>query len=441
MTAVFDQERLLGVLTARGLVSSKELQAATGKSQASISRALAELSARIVKVGGARSTRYGLPKLIRGEAAQQPIRWIDEQGASTQIGLLTFLSNDTIHIDSSYLSTRGLAHDSRALPWFMAPLRAQGFLGRLHAQRLNVTGLTDNPERWSLEDSLFSALHLHDAAGAMVLGIAAPARNHPLLPLTSQALGGALDHHAQDVAGTLPAGSSAGGEQPKFLAIMDTGEHVLVKFTPPRGTPAGERWSDLLHAEALASQVLSGYGADVAKTRVLETTRRTYLLSARFDRVGAHGRRHVVSIGDAHRAFVPDAYVNWAVSTAALARQGRLEVVAAEQAAALLSFGRLIGNADMHSGNLGLRVDLAGMSKGRFKLAPVYDMLPMRWRPNVAQGDDEYWPFEPEPAELRSAAAKPAREFWSQLSHHPRVSQSLRKVAGDMASRFLVEPG
>ena len=51
------------------------------------------------------------------------------------------------------------------------------------------------------------------------------------------------------------------------------------------------------------------------------STRRTYLISERFDRIGAHGRRHVVSIGAAHAGFIATGYNNWSASCEQLARQ------------------------------------------------------------------------------------------------------------------------
>jgi hypothetical protein len=72
---------------------------------------------------------------------------------------------------------------------------------------------------------------------------------------------------------------------------------------------------------------------------------------------------------------------------AASARQRRLTELDAERAAALLAFGRLIAKSDMHSGNLSLFVELEDLAKGRFTEAPLYDMLPMRWRPNPVLGE------------------------------------------------------
>jgi serine/threonine protein kinase HipA of HipAB toxin-antitoxin module len=255
------------------------------------------------------------------------------------------------------------------------------------------------------------------------------------VPADGQALRSALDHLAQDVAEHLPAGSSAAGEQPKFVATLEGGQHVIVKFTPPRGTPFGERWHDLLHAECLAGQVLADHGVEVARSRIVESATRTYLVSERFDRVGPTGRLHVVAIFDVHQAFVPGAFHHWAATAAALARQNRLSKLDAERVAALRGFGQLIGNTDMHGGNLALRVSLENLAAARFSLAPVYDMLPMRWRPQDALGWSDYAPFEPDRAALCGPATGPALDFWSRLEAHAGVDRKLRQVAGEMARR------
>jgi hypothetical protein len=429
-----DHERILGVLARRGIVSSRELQQAVGKSQATVSRLLAELSTQVLALGKARSARYALPHGIRGLGAQQPIQWTDEAGHVRSLGMLSFLAGGLVHIDSPFVQTPV----ANALPWFLAPLKAQGFLGRLHAQRLlglsPDAGTTGDPDRWNLETVLYSALHLADAPGAVHLGTLPVAAPEPLPALSERrSLAFQLDQRADDVARTLPAGSSAGGEQPKFLAVLNPGRHALVKFTPPRGTPFGERWHDLLLAEHLASGVLADHGVPVATSHIVRSARRTYLVSERFDRVGLHGRQHAVAIGDIHTAFVPGPYVNWAGTAAALARQGRLSALDADRAAALIAFGRLIGNSDMHSGNLSLGVTLEGLAKPRFSLAPVYDMLPMRWRPNPQLGGaPDYSPFELDPPSLASGAAIPARDFWRRLEALHEVSAELRAVAGQM---------
>jgi hypothetical protein len=428
-----DHQQILGMLASRGIATSRELQSATGKSQPTVSRLLDDLSAQVLALGRARSTRYGLPKSIHGLSAQQPVLWTSEEGRTTRIGTLSLLAHDIVHVDTDLVE--GIT--AGALPWYLAPLQAQGFLGRLLAQRLAPHGVDTDPQRWSVETVLFAALHLHDAPGALSLGEPVSAHRHEPLPVDRRRLPAALDALALDVARTLPAGSSAGGEQPKFLALMEDGRHVLVKFTPPRGTPFGERWSDLLHAESLASSVLAAHGVPVATTSVVQSAARTYLLSERFDRVGERGRRHVVPVGAVHGAFVAGPYTHWAASCEALARQRRLSQVDAARAAALLQFGRLIGNTDMHSGNLGLIVQPQDLAKGRFSLAPVYDMLPMRWRPDaLVGGASDYSPFEPDALSAASAAAVPAVDFWSRLASLDVVSRALREVASEMARRI-----
>lgn len=359
--------------------------------------------------------------------------WTDEGGCVRQFGLLIFLAGDRVHVESDFVQ----APASKSLPWFLAPLRAHGFLGRLHARRLEGSGLGGDPDQWGLESALFAALHLHDAPGAIGIGDSVKHQMLSHVFAEEDDLPATLDHLAKDVASTLPAGSSAGGEQPKFLATLDAEQHVIVKFTPPRGTLFGERWHDLLHAECLALEVLKRHGVEVASSRVIESQTRTYLVSDRFDRVGPLGRRHAVYIGHAHEAFVPDRYSNWAATASALARQGRLSTLDAERAAALLAFGRLVGNTDMHSGYLGLMVALEDIGRGRFTLAPVYDMLPMRWRPDAALGGaPDYTPFEPDKASASSPAAGLAREFWVELEAHPRVSAALKAVASEMSKRI-----
>ena len=429
-----DHQLILGMLASRGMATSRDLQYATGKSQATVSRLLTDLSNQILTLGRARTIRYGLPKSIHGMPSQQPVFWTYEDGSTRHIGTLSLLANDVVYVDTEVAQ----GYTTRALPWYLSPIRPQGFLGRLHAQRLAVHGVASNPDGWSVETTLFAALHLHDPPGAMSIGEPTPSEHvHSALPLDPRALPKALDALAFDVARTLPAGSSAGGEQPKFLALRGSNNHFLVKFTPPKGTPFGERWGDLLHAESLASSVLAKHGVPVARTRVVESATRTYLLSERFDRLGVRGRRHVVSVGAAHAAFVADSYSNWATTCEALARQHRLSALDASRARALLEFGRLIGNTDMHAGNLGLVVQPEGLAKGRFVLAPVYDMLPMRWRPDATSGGvPEYGAFEPDTVSVVGASAGPAHEFWAQLADLDPVSRGLRKVAAEMARRI-----
>jgi len=214
-----------------------------------------------------------------------------------------------------------------------------------------------------------------------------------------------------------------------------------VKFSPPLGTPFGDRWSILLQAEALALQVLAAHGVPVADARILCSDQRTDLISTRYDLIGTAGARHVVPLDAVHDAFVPGPRRDWAATCQALAAQRRLPVDTTARASALLQFGRLIGNTDMHFGNLSLVVsNPADAARGRFSLAPVYDMLPMRWRPDAQSGVLDWLPFTPDARDLASAARPVALQFWQQAHDLPAAPPGFRQLAAAMA-QSLAEPG
>jgi hypothetical protein len=191
----------------------------------------------------------------------------------------------------------------------------------------------------------------------------------------------------------LPAGSSAAGEQPKFLLREPDGSRWVVKFSPPRGTPFGERWHALLHLEKLALDVLGELGVAHADTQVLETPLRTFLLSRRFDRHARSGWRHVVAADAVHDHFVHAPRQHWIGTCRALVKLGMLSADGLETVVHAYLFGQLIGNTDMHFGNLSFWVD--DVSRPRFEPAPMYDMLPMMWRPNIHSGSLDAQPLRP----------------------------------------------
>lgn len=425
-------DALLAEISRQGVARSADLQRALGRSQPTLSRALRALAPRVVVLGAQRSARYAVAQPLRGLPGQQPLSWTDAQGRRMPWGTLTHLGNGQLHVQAPGIdvATEG------GLPWFLAPLKLQGFLGRLWARSPAAAGLDANPERWRVDELLTVLLQgVHDLPGAIGLGeprepLASPLPEEPAARLAQ------LDALAGDVARTLPAGSSAGGEQAKFL-VADGEQHLLVKFTPPLGTPFGERWHDLLHAEATALEVLAEHGVPVATARVWTSAERSYLASVRFDRVGARGRRHVVALDAVHDAFVPGPRRHWAASCEVLARQRRLPRDAPAQALALLRFGRLIGNSDMHFGNFSVIVDSpADAARGRFALAPVYDMLPMRWRPDATSGELWLLPFTPDPADLESAACRVARAFWQRVADTDAISRGFRRLAAQMVARL-----
>ena len=442
------QNQLLALLADRGVANSLALQAALGRSQPTVSRLLTQVGAQLAVLGAGQRTRYALPQTLLGQPARQALHAVGDDGRITHWGTLTFVRGDRVHVHAEGID---LLVQGR-LPWFLAPLRGEGFIGRQQARELAAWGLPGNPEQWSLEQTLFAALRLPDAPGGLVLGdglgnglgnVLGDVPGDGLASTPAHAMRSNAAHTSPDwdalaraTSGNLPAGSSAGGEQAKFLTRDAEGTPLLVKFSPIRNSPFGQRWHDLLHVEALALTVLAEHGVPVASSRVVETARRTYLVSQRFDRHGPSGRSHVVPLHAVHEAFVHGPLQHWAATCRALAQQRRLPADAADQAQALLHFGRLIGNTDMHFGNLSLRVAWADIARGRFTLAPVYDMLPMRWRPDHHSGELGLLPFTPEPIDMQSAARPVALRFWQRAARTQALSAGFRELAATMAQRL-----
>ena len=105
----------------------------------------------------------------------------------------------------------------------------------------------------------------------------------------------------------------------------------------------------------------------------------------------------------------------------------------------LRQFGNLIGNTDMHFGNLGFYCGgetLKEILAGKFTLAPVYDMLPMRWRPDINLGPTEYQPFNLDITFADANIRRAARVYWTSLAKDARVSIEFQAVASAMAARY-----
>lgn len=146
---------------------------------------------------------------------------------------------------------------------------------------------------------------------------------------------------------------------------------MLVKFSTPDDNPVSERWRDLLLAEHLALSVLG------VETHVFDFGVQRFLEVPRFDRVGQFGRRGVFSLRALAAEFIGDASAPWPSLVRRLVADGHVHADAVTGTARLWAFGTLIGNTDMHAGNLSLISD-----HGRpYHLAPAYDMLPMGFAP------------------------------------------------------------
>ena len=112
-----------------------------------------------------------------------------------------------------------------------------------------------------------------------------------------------------------------------------------------------------------------------------------------------------------------------------------LDATEAARLASIWRFGKLIANSDMHSGNASF---LFGSEKP-VRLAPVYDMLPMAYRPDTSSGRVPREPVVPAAAELSAASSGEramAQAFWKNLSSSPMVSEDFRRLAKVHARSF-----
>jgi HipA-like C-terminal domain/Bacterial regulatory protein, arsR family len=410
-----DLPETIAALLARGEpLTVAQLAAATGKSQPSISTAIKALGKLVHRMGAARSTRYALKKDILGLPAQQSLLWNDPDigGRMPQHwGTLTYLHGNWIHIKSA---ERDWLVQGK-LPWFLTPLRPQGFLGKALAQ--TRPDLPSNPEHWTLAQILGVIIsNSEECSGAFSFGGLTAAHFAPTDDATN--LGEYYDLRADaSNTGTIH-GSSAAGEQPKFVIAGSNFDYFIVKFTPPCSTPFGQRWRALLLLEKLALEVLQSHGISSARTQIIQSKQRTYLQSKRFDRNSIGERQHVVAIAALHDEFTSGNWTNWVTTSEALAKLGIITAQELSQVATVFAFGHDIGNTDMHSGNLSFFVD--NVITQKIRLAPVYDMLPMMWRPDPHQGLSDNpvrQQFMPTGfAQEQNKARKWAIEFWEQAA-------------------------
>jgi hypothetical protein len=380
-------------LSIRNLLASKprstrQIVDLLGISQATVSRAMQALGNDVIAFGPYRSIQYALRRPVLA-TPDIPVFRVTADGKLEALGMLSPVQ------PAGYVMTtaEGRATLSEGFPWWLDDMRPQGFLGRAFvAAQAAVLGLPPRLGDWQEEHVLRALLSQsgNDAVGNLVLGEAG--RQHFLqrpdpVPLAAENLPASYVQLArQTISGETPT-SSAGGEQPKFAAYADTPggpRHVLVKFTladtDSQANPVALRWRDLLLAEHHALTLLRERGIAAVTTRIVDHGQQRFLEVERFDRLGPHGRRGLISLSAMDAEFVGLGRGGWPGITARLAGDRHITPAAHETACLLHAFGTLIGNTDMHPGNLSFITD-----SGRpYALAPAYDMLPMAFAPRAS---------------------------------------------------------
>jgi hypothetical protein len=347
-----------------------------------------------------------------------PVYRVDAEGGVRRLGVLGAMRPDGFEMRQE----DGESQRYDDLPWWLADMRPQGYLGRAYARRYAAEmGLPERLADWSSAHVLRALLaHGHDVVGNLLLGETSCERF--LSAPSAEAIDAAQKpetyaHLAREATRGEAPGSSAGGEQPKFTACAMTPRgprHVLVKFSEPSANPVTDRWRDLLLAEHLALETLRVAGISAAETRIVDNDDigQRFLEVERFDRVGARGRRGLFSLTALEAEFSGEGLSAWPSVTPRLAAEGVIRREALAGVGLLWAFGALIGNTDMHGGNLSF-LDEHGRP---FDLAPAYDMLPMAFQPRGGGGL---------PDEI------PAPRI------HPAVSNPVWRRALELAGKFL----
>lgn len=424
-----------------GTATSAELEQLLGQSQSQVSRLLRDLIRRdaVVRIGSTRGARYAMLRAINGIGGRWPLRRIGEDSRVHDLGVLHALAGTEFYFESSNTDFEWTGVTD-GLPYFLQDQRPAGFLGRGVPQRFPELDLPQRVTDWSDDHYLrFLTQRGSDTVSDLILGDAALDDYLSLPRRRTRVLANERAQHfpqlVTDVMEGGQPGSSAHGEHPKFAVLLEEGantRHVLVKFSPPLATALGQRWSDLLVAENLAQQQMAEAGLAAARSRIHRFADRTYLEVDRFDRVGIDGRIGVTSL------YAIDSRLygkldNWIDSASRLSRDRRFDAATLETVRLVATFGGLIANTDRHFGNLGFFDDY----DGKFRLAPVYDMLPMLFAPEHDQMvTRSFTPPDPASATLRAYghARSLAEAYWRACAQDERISQDFRRICAGCLS-------
>jgi hypothetical protein len=411
-----------------------------------LARWLKALAGNVIARGSTRRTRYALRRELRGSSAPLPLYRVDEAGHGHAVGEL-----DLVYPEGSALNLKEalrwpLDDESRdgwfdGLPYPLMDMRPQGFLGRNFAHR-HALGLavSSNPEEWSESDVAYVLATMgDDLPGDLILGESAYRRfldskgAAELSTLTSTEVAASYPKMAEEALAQGFAGSSTGGEFPKFIVrrhLNDRIVDVIVKFSGADASSAVQRWADLLVCEHLALSTIQGQlRIAAAESAILRHAGRTFLEVVRFDRHGEFGRSPVCTLSSINAAIVGSGAAPWTRCAQALQTRGWLSSEDTQRVAQIWWFGRLIANTDMHEGNLAFRPGLA--------LAPVYDMLPMLYAP--LRGGElpnrAFVPGLPMPEEVATwrQAADAASDFWNACAADTRISEAFRRIGAENA--------
>jgi hypothetical protein len=421
-------ERVLHVLhQVGGVGTSTELQTRLGLSQPTVSRALSALvkQGRLLKVGAARSQQYLLPRHIEGVGSQIGIVRIDTQGRVSPFARMVALPGGRFWVNEA----DGLTQIHDGLPWFLDDMRPQGFMGQTFVQNHPELSLPADLRHWN-DDHALKAMVLagDDLPGNLIVGEQALASYLSGVRQTAVVQQPEVDYPRLAMLamqGAQPV-SSAGGEQPKFSALVN-GQAMLVKFSPSGDAPGDERSRDLLVCEHLALQTLAAAGLPAAESQIVIAGGRVFLQSKRFDRTDK-GRIGMVSLLVYDAQYVGE-MDNWSATAQRMAARQLMTSQDAQQLQLLEAYGLLIANTDRHYGNISFL-----LQDDDWRLSPTYDMLPMLYAPvkgELVERDFASRKLQPTSHTLAvwPQAKQLAQQFWQSVAADTRVSDAFKALA------------
>ncbi|MBI4614802.1 MAG: type II toxin-antitoxin system HipA family toxin YjjJ [Planctomycetes bacterium] len=434
------REELRRYLSRAGPAEGRSAYRELGVSQPAFSRLAGSMRDELLVVGRGRSTRYAARRSILDVGRSVPVHEVAEDGRSRCLAVLHAVLPRGYFVEARSKDVESGFHDD--LPWFLDDLRPAGFLGRLVPRRHPELRLPEDIRLWPGDQCVNYLSRLGwSSVGSLVVGDLA-IRLHveyglnPRDVVPKDRAGELYPSMADDVMACGPPGSSAGGEQPKFLAARGPERtSVLVKFSPPvHEGEIGRRLADLLVCEHVAHQVLGEHGQPSCRSTLIEAGGRVFLEIERFDRIGASGRRGIVSLQALDAAFA-GRLGSWTETASVLADRSVLGQPDLDRIRWLEWFGRFIGNSDMHGANLSFFLRGARV----LGLAPAYDMLPMAYAPQHGQLLDRWTP-PPHPAPPDAAAWREARigatQFWSRVAARSDLSPAFRTIARENEGRL-----
>ncbi len=403
-----------------GTLRSSELLDATGATRETLANAYRREARQILRFGQARATRYATRENLPGlDTDEFPVFRVDEGGDIQPDGqLVTLVATESVWLPELTVID--------GLPPEMHDVAPKGFLGRSYAQHHGDLGLPDNVTNWS-DNHILIALSRRgeDLQGNLVIGRESFDRFQNLQYETHTTNDfPALSNAA--IAGE-HVGSLAGGEQPKFTALVD-GQHRIVKFATD-ATDNARRWQDLLTLEHVALQTLRSAEIDAAETELLDIDGLRCLVINRFDRIGEMGRRAAMSLAAASEQLDG----TWTDAAEGMQRRGELSGESLQRIALLDAYGALIANTDRHQYNVSLFP-----AEGGYSVAPAFDQLPMAYAPPASGNMRNAAIAVPRPAvntlAIWGEAQELAAEFWRRASER-RLSDSMQAVVKEHASR------